>query len=34
MKALFIYAEFPDTYWSFIQALKFLGKGRRILLSD
>src|ERR1039458_4396846 len=26
MKALLIYPEFPDTYWSFKHALKFLGK--------
>jgi radical SAM superfamily enzyme YgiQ (UPF0313 family) len=27
MNALLIYPEFPDTYWSFKHALKFLGKG-------
>src|ERR1043165_7520989 len=27
MKALLIYPEFPDTYWSFRHALKFEGKG-------
>ena len=26
MNALLIYPEFPDTYWSFKHALKFLGK--------
>jgi len=26
MTALLIYPEFPDTYWSFKHALKFLGK--------
>ncbi len=26
MNALLIYPEFPDTFWSFKHALKFLGK--------
>jgi hypothetical protein len=26
MNALLIYPEFPETYWSFRHALKFLGK--------
>jgi len=26
MNALLIYPQFPDTYWSFKHALKFLGK--------
>lgn len=26
MNALLVYPEFPDTYWSFKHALKFLGK--------
>ena len=26
MNALLIYPEFPETYWSFKHALKFLGK--------
>lgn len=26
MNAVLIYPEFPDTYWSFKHALKFLGK--------
>jgi hypothetical protein len=26
MNALLIYAEFPETYWSFKPALKFVGK--------
>jgi len=26
MNALMIYPEFPDTFWSFKHALKFLGK--------
>jgi hypothetical protein len=26
MNALLIYPEFPDTYWSFKHALKFVGK--------
>jgi hypothetical protein len=26
MKALLLYPEFPDTFWSFKHALKFIGK--------
>ena len=26
MNALLIYPEFPDTFWSFRHALKFIGK--------
>lgn len=26
MKILFVYPEYPDTFWSFRHALKFIGK--------
>ena len=28
MKILFVYPEFPDTFWSFKHALKFVRKTR------